>query len=59
MVHFRNGLLVLMGASAALGPTPGAVAYGLAKAAVHHLVKSAAADGSGMPAGSKTIGVCP
>lgn len=32
--------LILTGASAALGPTPGMLGYGLAKAATHHLVKS-------------------
>ena len=49
----------MVGASAALSPTPGAVAYGLAKAAVHHLVQTAASEGSGMPSGSRTVGICP
>ena len=35
-----GGLLLLSGSAAALNPTPWAVAYGSAKAAVHHLVRS-------------------
>ena len=34
--------LILTGAAAALGPTPGMLGYGIAKAATHHLVKSLA-----------------
>lgn len=34
----ENGLMVVMGATAALSPTPGMLGYGLAKAASHHLV---------------------
>ena len=47
---------MLTGAAAANDSTPGMVAYGMAKAAVHHLIKSCAAKGSGMPAESKVIG---
>jgi len=35
-----NGLFVATGALAALSPTPGMEGYGLAKAAVHHLIQS-------------------
>ncbi|KAJ1523795.1 hypothetical protein HK096_001642, partial [Nowakowskiella sp. JEL0078] len=48
----RGGLLTLVGAAAAVSPTPGMIAYGMAKAGIHHLVKSASAPGSGLPEGS-------
>lgn len=32
--------MVLTGAAAALGPTPDMLAYGISKAAVHHMVRS-------------------
>ena len=35
------------------------IGYGLAKAAVHQLVGSLAAPGSGMPEGSKTVAILP
>lgn len=38
-----QGTVVLTGAAAALGPTPGMLGYGMAKAATHHLVRSLAA----------------
>ena len=43
-----DGLLALTGAAAALGPTPGMIGYGMAKAATHFAAQSAAvpkADG--------------
>ena len=45
------GTLALPGAAAALDPsgTPGMIGYGMAKAAVHHLTKSLAAEKSGLP----------
>ena len=43
-----DGLLILTGAAAALGPTPGALGYGMAKAATHQLGRSLAAPG-GLP----------
>ncbi|KAJ3036646.1 hypothetical protein HDV00_002470 [Rhizophlyctis rosea] len=59
-LHLREGgLLTLVGALAATGPTPGMIGYGLAKATVHQLIKSAAAEGSGLPAGAKVIGLLP
>jgi NAD(P)-dependent dehydrogenase (short-subunit alcohol dehydrogenase family) len=54
-----NGLLVLTGANASLGPTPGMIGYGMAKAAVHHLVKSLSSEGSGLPAGSVVNAILP
>lgn len=55
-----GGLLVLPGAAAALGPTGWSLPYGIAKAAVHHLVRSLAdAEAAGMPTGAKTIGLAP
>uniref|UniRef100_S4RD91 Dihydropteridine reductase n=1 Tax=Petromyzon marinus TaxID=7757 RepID=S4RD91_PETMA len=50
-----SGLLQLTGASASLGPTSGMMGYGLAKAAVHQLTTSLAADGSGLPAGASVL----
>jgi len=55
----ENGLLVLTGANAALKGTAGMIAYGTAKAAVHHLVKSFAAADSGLPAGAHSVGLLP
>ena len=56
--HFlkENGLLVLTGAAAGLGPTPGMIAYGITKAATHHLVASLAANGGGLPNGATVAG---
>jgi NAD(P)-dependent dehydrogenase (short-subunit alcohol dehydrogenase family) len=48
-----GGLLVVMGASAALAPTPNLLSYGTSKAAVHHLVQSVGAA-TGNSLGSKT-----
>lgn len=55
----RGGVLSLTGAKAALGGTPGMIGYGLAKAAVHQLVKSLASADSGLPKGSKVNAVAP
>jgi dihydropteridine reductase len=38
--HNSNGLFVIIGASAALSPTPGMMGYGSAKAASHHYLQS-------------------
>jgi dihydropteridine reductase len=54
----EDGTLVLPGAAAAAKPTPWAVSYGCMKSAVHHLVKSIAANG-GLPKGATTIGIAP
>lgn len=54
-----NGLLTLTGAKAALGPTPGMIGYGLAKAAVHSLTMSLAAKGSGLPESSTVLAILP
>ena len=55
----EGGLLVLPGAKPCIGGTPGMMGYGMAKAAVHQLVKSCAADGSGLPKDSCTLGLLP
>lgn len=55
----KEVLTVIAGAAAALQPTPGMLAYGVAKAAVHHMVRSIAADPASMPAGSCTVAVLP
>ncbi|KAJ3313727.1 hypothetical protein HDV04_001531 [Boothiomyces sp. JEL0838] len=55
----QGGLLVLTGAAAATHGTPSMIAYGMAKAAVHHLVKSAAGPDSGLPAGAHVAGILP
>lgn len=53
------GFLALTGANAALGPSPGMIGYGMAKAAVHQLTKSLAAKGSGMPDDSLVVSILP
>jgi len=40
----EGGLLVLTGSGSCLGPTPSLLAYGTAKASVHHIVRSLAAS---------------
>jgi len=55
----ENGLLVLPGAKPATGGTPGMIGYGMAKAAVHQLVKSLASSGSGLPTNSCVLGLLP
>ncbi|KAI8637941.1 hypothetical protein BD408DRAFT_423693 [Parasitella parasitica] len=54
-----GGLLTLTGALAALEATPGMIGYGMAKAAVHHLVKDLAAPNGGLPEGCKVTAVLP
>ena len=49
----------MTGAQPALGGTPGMIGYGLAKAAVHQLVKSLASTNSGLPANAKAVGILP
>uniref|UniRef100_A0A8R1HVE4 Dihydropteridine reductase n=1 Tax=Caenorhabditis japonica TaxID=281687 RepID=A0A8R1HVE4_CAEJA len=59
-VHLKpGGVLQLTGAAAATGPTSGMIGYGLAKAAVHHLATSLAAEGSGLPQGSSVLTILP
>eukprot|EP00331_Platyophrya_macrostoma_P008536 CAMPEP_0176432054 /NCGR_PEP_ID=MMETSP0127-20121128/15169_1 /TAXON_ID=938130 /ORGANISM="Platyophrya macrostoma, Strain WH" /LENGTH=239 /DNA_ID=CAMNT_0017814159 /DNA_START=58 /DNA_END=777 /DNA_ORIENTATION=- len=56
----QGAMLVLTGsAAAAQGGTGGMIGYGLAKAAVHHLVKSLASDPSKLPPQATVIGVLP
>jgi len=54
-----NGILQLTGALAALGPTPGMIGYGMAKAAVHQLISSLADPASKLPDGTTVVGVAP
>ncbi|CAH1720930.1 hypothetical protein AGLY_006438 [Aphis glycines] len=54
-----GGILVLTGAKAALGPTPGMIGYGLAKAAIHHLTKSLADENGGLPTGAQALSILP
>ncbi|KAI8997862.1 hypothetical protein BDB01DRAFT_714097 [Pilobolus umbonatus] len=54
-----GGLLTLTGALAALDATPGAIGYGIAKAAVHHLTKDLSAPNGGLPEGSKVLAILP
>jgi len=51
--------LILPGAEAAKGPTSFMMGYGMAKAAVHHLVASIASDPFQLPPGARTYGVLP
>lgn len=55
----EGGLLALTGAQAALKPTPGMIGYGLAKAAVHHLVGSLAGAKSGLPKAAAVVALLP
>jgi len=55
----EGGLLVLTGASAALGATPGMIGYGVSKAAVHQLVSSLGAPNSKLPANSSVLAILP
>lgn len=52
-----SGLVVLTGAAAAMSGTPFMAAYGMSKAATHHLVKSMALGG--LPAGATALSVMP
>lgn len=54
-----GGLVLLPGAKPALAGTPGMIGYGMAKAAVHQLVKSLACEKSGLPADSCTLALLP
>jgi dihydropteridine reductase len=55
----HNGLLVVTGAAAALGPTPNMLAYGLAKSATHYMIQSIAHDESVKNDGISAIAVLP
>merc|ERR1711993_203152 len=55
----EGGCLVLPGAQPALGGTPGMMGYGMAKAAIHQLVKSLACPGSGLPSSACALGLLP
>jgi len=58
--HLKEGGLVsLPGAKPALGPTPGMIGYGMAKAAVHQLTKSLAGENSGLPANCLAVATLP
>lgn len=54
-----GGLLVFTGAQAGLGPTPGMIGYGVAKAATIQLVASMAAPGSGLADGARVCAIMP
>uniref|UniRef100_A0A0N4ZWR4 Dihydropteridine reductase n=1 Tax=Parastrongyloides trichosuri TaxID=131310 RepID=A0A0N4ZWR4_PARTI len=57
----EGGILQLTGAAAASGSvgTPTMIGYGMAKAAVHHLVKSLGMENSGMPNNSHVLAILP
>eukprot|EP01100_Stratorugosa_tubuloviscum_P000528 TRINITY_DN1118_c0_g1_i1.p1 TRINITY_DN1118_c0_g1~~TRINITY_DN1118_c0_g1_i1.p1 ORF type:complete len:232 (-),score=142.53 TRINITY_DN1118_c0_g1_i1:223-918(-) len=55
----ENGLVVLTGSGAVLGPTPGMIGYGIAKAATHHLVGSLSAPSSGLPKDTTVAAILP
>jgi len=55
----EGGLLTLTGAQPALEGTPGMIGYGMAKAAVHQLVASLAANGGGLPDESTVVAILP
>lgn len=55
----NGGMLALTGAKPALKGTPGMIAYGMAKAAVHQLTRSLAGNDSGLPDGSLVVSILP
>lgn len=55
----NGGLLLFTGAAAATAPTPGMIGYGTAKAAVHFLCQSVAADSSVLPADASVLAILP
>ncbi|XP_060575835.1 dihydropteridine reductase-like isoform X2 [Ruditapes philippinarum] len=55
----EGGLLTLPGAQPALEGTAGMIGYGMAKAAIHQLVKSLAAPNSGLPNNSTAVAILP
>lgn len=55
----EGGLISLPGAKPALGPTPGMIGYGMAKAAVHQLTKSLAGENSGLPSNALSVAILP
>ncbi|XP_031564148.1 dihydropteridine reductase-like [Actinia tenebrosa] len=58
--HLKNGgLLSLTGAQPSLGGTAGMMGYGMAKAAVHQLVKGLGMEGSGLPPDSTALAILP
>ena len=52
----KGGLAVLTGAHAALHPTPDMAAYGMSKAATHHLVGSLSMS---LPKDASALGILP
>ena len=58
--HLKTGgCLVLPGAKPALAGTPGMIGYGIAKAAIHQMVKSLACEKSGLPEASQAFALLP
>jgi len=55
----ENGVLQLTGAVPALEGTPGMIGYGMAKAAVHQLVKSLGCPKSGLPESATVTAILP
>ncbi|CAI4228576.1 unnamed protein product [Auanema sp. JU1783] len=55
----EGGVLQLTGAAPAVAGTPGMIGYGMAKAAVHQLVKSLSANGSGLPKDTTVFALLP
>ena len=55
----EGGLLVLPGARPATAATPGMLGYGMAKAAVHQLVKSLGGPDCGLPARACCLAILP
>lgn len=55
----EGGLLTLPGAQPALQGTAGMMGYGMAKAAVHQLVKSLAGENSGLPNNTTSVAILP
>nr|XP_022336092.1 exonuclease 3'-5' domain-containing protein 2-like [Crassostrea virginica] len=55
----EGGVITLPGAAPCVGGTAGMMGYGMAKAAVHQLVKSLASKNSGLPKNSSALAILP
>ncbi|KPA82572.1 quinonoid dihydropteridine reductase (QDPR-1) [Leptomonas pyrrhocoris] len=55
----EGGLLLLTGAAAAVGPTPGMIGYGTAKSAVHFVCQSIASDPATIPPKASVVSILP
>jgi len=55
----ENGIMFFTGAAPCTKGTPGMIGYGMAKASIHHLIKSLAQPQSGIPKSARAVGILP